>query len=146
MQPARLLILIKYFNLTKSEFANKIGITPQALHNYLVKDRNVGFKFARKIKNVFSEINVDWLIDGKGEMLVNITKDVTNLISSNESSEEYIRKELKLKNELLKLKDEKILQLEAENQALKIRESAENNKTDNDNIINNNVVRKKRNK
>jgi transcriptional regulator with XRE-family HTH domain len=64
----RVLILIKEYGLTASEFADKIDVQRSSM-SHLVSGRNKpSLDFIQKILNNFSDINPTWLIMGTGPM------------------------------------------------------------------------------
>ncbi len=64
----RVLILIKDYGLTASEFADKIDVQRSSM-SHLVSGRNKpSLDFIQKVLNNFSDINPTWLIMGTGPM------------------------------------------------------------------------------
>lgn len=64
----RVLVLIKDYGLTASEFADKIDVQRSSM-SHLVSGRNKpSLDFIQKILNNFSDINPSWLIMGTGPM------------------------------------------------------------------------------
>lgn len=67
----RILSIIKYFNLSPSDFAEEIGVQRSSI-SHLISGRNKpSLEFIQKILYRFSEINPEWILNGKGEMLKN---------------------------------------------------------------------------
>jgi transcriptional regulator with XRE-family HTH domain len=67
----RILSIIKYFNLSPSDFAEEIGVQRSSI-SHLISGRNKpSLEFVQKILVRFPEINPDWILSGKGEMLRN---------------------------------------------------------------------------
>jgi transcriptional regulator with XRE-family HTH domain len=65
----RILSIIKYFNLSPSDFAEEIGVQRSSI-SHLISGRNKpSLEFIQKILVRFSEINPEWILNGKGEML-----------------------------------------------------------------------------
>lgn len=66
--------LRKALDLTQQEFANRIGTTANVLTNYETGRRNPS---SSVINNICKEFNVNetWLRTGKGEMLIQLSKD-----------------------------------------------------------------------
>ena len=99
----RLEKIADYYNLNKSSFANKIGIPSQTLGNYF-NGREPDVKTIRLIIETFVDINAEWLITGKGEMLkkegkefspdvIDIIKQQSQTINSQQKTiEELIKK------------------------------------------------------
>lgn len=54
---------------SKTEFANKLGMSDQTFRSFLTRDNRVpNFEFFVRISHVFPQVNLDWLILGKGSM------------------------------------------------------------------------------
>lgn len=57
---------------SKSDFERKCGLTHNYLYNTTINTKsNVGVDHIAKIHKVFPELNIVWVITGKGSMLVN---------------------------------------------------------------------------
>ena len=65
----RLLQIMKWQGMTQNEFAAAIGISPASLSSIINGHNNPTIKYIYAINNRFPEINQNWLIFGKGEML-----------------------------------------------------------------------------
>lgn len=66
----RLNKIFKHYNMTKySEFAEKTGLSHQVSSNYLKGKQKPDAERLIQIIQSFDEINVEWLMLGKGEML-----------------------------------------------------------------------------
>lgn len=59
--------LRKKLNLTKDEFALKLGIAPRAYVNYERGERKPPYEMLIKLSDEF-DVNLNWLINDKGEM------------------------------------------------------------------------------
>jgi transcriptional regulator with XRE-family HTH domain len=67
----RILSIIKYFNLSPSDFAEKIGVQRSSI-SHLISGRNKpSLEFIQKILSRFPEINPEWILSGNGKMLKN---------------------------------------------------------------------------
>lgn len=60
--------IIEHKQLTANSFASSINISPQRLGKYL-KDRDPDYDTIKRILETFVDIDPDWLLTGKGEML-----------------------------------------------------------------------------
>ena len=78
----RILEIIKYYNLSSSQFANEIGIQRSAISHILSGRNKPSLDLILKILNKFPEINTDWLILGNGEMIKN--RDESNIPVKND--------------------------------------------------------------
>lgn len=67
----RILTIIKYFNISPSDFAEAIGVQRSSI-SHLISGRNKpSLEFIQKILSRYPEINTEWLLNGSGEMLKN---------------------------------------------------------------------------
>ncbi len=67
----RILTIIKYFNLSPSDFAEAIGVQRSSI-SHLISGRNKpSLEFIQKIFSRFPEINPEWMLTGNGDMLKN---------------------------------------------------------------------------
>jgi transcriptional regulator with XRE-family HTH domain len=65
----RILSVIKHFNLSPSDFSEEIGVQRSSI-SHLISGRNKpSLEFVQKILNRFPEINPEWILNGKGDML-----------------------------------------------------------------------------
>ena len=69
----RLRDLRKHLNLTQTEFGNCIGMSRDAIAGY-ERGVNVSEPTIRLICKEFN-VNYDWLVDGKGSMFVELSKE-----------------------------------------------------------------------
>jgi transcriptional regulator with XRE-family HTH domain len=63
--------VLSYTNLSKSEFARKIGMEQSTANSQLIGRRGVSLELVSKIAKNIPEISSDWLLNGDGEMLEN---------------------------------------------------------------------------
>lgn len=61
----RILEVIKSSELGQSEFANRIGISPSALHHILNGRNKPSLDFVLKLHDCFPEIDLIWLLTGE---------------------------------------------------------------------------------
>lgn len=62
----RLKVILDYYNLTSSNFAEKIDV-PRSSISHLLSGRNKpSLDFILKVDKAFEEVNLDWLLYGKG--------------------------------------------------------------------------------
>ena len=55
-------------NLTQSQFADSIGVGRASVSHILAGRNKPGYDFIEKMASRYPEINLDWLITGKGKM------------------------------------------------------------------------------
>lgn len=68
--------IIEYSKLSASEFADEIDVQRSSISHITSGRNKPSLDFIIKIKDQFPEINWDWLIKGKGEMI--ITKEISS--------------------------------------------------------------------
>ena len=62
----RLEIVLEYYSLSASGFADKIGVQRSSLSHLLSGRNKPSLDFILKIMDVFSEVDLYWLLNGKG--------------------------------------------------------------------------------
>ncbi len=77
--PGRLITFIKYLGLNNSRFADEINVQRSGISHILSGRNKPGMDFISKILESYPDLNPDWLIMGRGEMLKtgkNLIKEV----------------------------------------------------------------------
>ncbi len=88
--------LITSEQLTASKFADKIGVRRSNISHILSGRNKPSLDFIEKVMSCFKDLNLDWLILGKGEMYQKKnTKDLFNPASIPQSKEVPTNKEEK---------------------------------------------------
>ncbi|OUO00436.1 hypothetical protein [Bacteroides clarus] len=67
--------LIDGYKLSKNAFANKINMEQTTVNNQLIGKRSVSIDLILNILLAFPEISSEWLLRGKGNMLIEGSKD-----------------------------------------------------------------------
>lgn len=116
---------INYLDITDSAFAKKIGVTQSVIASMFLRGTEPSAKVISSVLAVFDDISAEWLLRGKGEMLIsaNQSKDenterISRLVDTiatlqgtiNEQSKTiqvYEDKVRKLNGELTMLKNER---------------------------------------
>ncbi len=62
-------VLLEKLNLTASDFATKIEVQRSAMSHILSGRNKPSVAVLNKIINKFTNVNIEWLISGKGEIL-----------------------------------------------------------------------------
>ncbi len=79
----RLLKIMEHFNYSPSIFADEIGVIRSSISHIISGRNNPGLELLQKVLIRFPQISSDWLLLGRGEMLLNEneleTKMVTNV-------------------------------------------------------------------
>ena len=65
---------MQFYNMSATQFASEIGIQRSALSHIMSGRNKPSLDFMIKLKTRFDEINSDWLLFGKGKMLVQAEK------------------------------------------------------------------------
>jgi transcriptional regulator with XRE-family HTH domain len=65
----RIELILKTQNLTPTQFADAIGIQRSGMSHILSGRNNPSLDFVMKVLNRFPEINAEWLLTGKNQML-----------------------------------------------------------------------------
>lgn len=91
----RILELIsKFCNGNNIEFSEKTGINKATISNLKNGKTNPTLEMVYKIQNAFPNINLDWLINGKGDMFNNLStessKAIDNKVSGIQASLPFI--------------------------------------------------------
>ncbi|WKS94559.1 helix-turn-helix domain-containing protein [Riemerella columbina] len=79
--------IIKYSELTASDFADEIDVQRSSISHITSGRNKPSLDFIVKIKNRFPEIAWDWLINGEGEMLISQNTDTKTEESTTETEE-----------------------------------------------------------
>ncbi len=90
----RVKMVMEKENMISSQFADEIGINTSKLSHILNGRNNPSLDVMQKILNRFTNINAEWLIQGKGSMYSQIKDSDSpslfdNYCSSNEKSNSY---------------------------------------------------------
>ena len=88
--------LISKQNLTATQFAGEIGVQRSAVSHLLSGRNKPSLDFMLKIKNRFSEVNLDWLLLGTGKMILSMQDEQKNIENK---QEDLFQEEVKLKVE-----------------------------------------------
>lgn len=62
----RLEIILDYYSLTASSFADKIGVQRSSLSHLLSGRNKPSLDFILKIIDIFPDVNLYWILNGKG--------------------------------------------------------------------------------
>ena len=128
----RIYQFIEYKGITKAEFCKKTGISYGNFKGNASKSEVGGSQIA-KILETFEEINPDWLLLGRGEMLRNYSFNINNgngqivgnnnkinadFRSYNSDSPDVLRAQIEVLEERIKEKDAQIKEKDAQIKAL----------------------------
>jgi transcriptional regulator with XRE-family HTH domain len=65
----RLKMILSYYQLNSADFSNKVGVQKSSISHLLSGRNKPSFDFINKLAVAFDEINIEWFVTGKGEML-----------------------------------------------------------------------------
>jgi transcriptional regulator with XRE-family HTH domain len=87
----RIELLIKQLNLNNNSFSKRIGLTSSTTIGNIVGGRKnePSFELLRKIITSFEQLNITWLMTGKGEMFVNNEQIVQEFENKLETIKEF---------------------------------------------------------
>lgn len=116
--------IIKHYNLSPNEFSRKLGFDRSTkIYNIVSDSTGVSTDIIVAIANSFEEINLEWLLLGKGEMIKrndldnNLREPFENY--NNPKNEMNMDLEFKQKDQLISILLDKIALLEKELSFLK---------------------------
>ena len=65
----RIKIIMSELGENQNSFSKKIGVTPSTIATAFERNKSVNTDLIQKITNVFTNISLEWLLAGKGNML-----------------------------------------------------------------------------
>lgn len=106
----RVMELMMHLGLSKSAFAQSIQVSAPVITHISSGRNKVGLDVAQKILQAYPQINTDWLILGKGEMIsTDNYRRIEDLKDRIEQIDGHLRNVLKdvhiTQNEIIGLKD-----------------------------------------
>ncbi|MFY0481044.1 helix-turn-helix domain-containing protein [Flavobacterium sp. PLA-1-15] len=105
----RLEILMEHLGMNASSFADKIGVQRSSISHLLSGRNKPSLDFVMKILDIFPDVNLYWILNGKGNLLkgevdyeatleTKNEDDHTPILSSNSSEEKNIEKKIEVEN------------------------------------------------
>lgn len=100
----RLGIILEYYSLNASSFADKIGVQRSSLSHLLSGRNKPSLDFILKILDVFPEVDLYWILNGRGSFPKSELKDdqiiaTSTPTSTNQFIETVVEKKTKLLSE-----------------------------------------------
>ncbi len=80
----RINLLLKAKNITARQFAEEIGIQPSGMSHILSGRNNPSLDFVMKVVKRWPEVNINWLMFGKGEMYVGLPSSAPTVSQAEE--------------------------------------------------------------
>lgn len=74
----RLEYIMKYYGLSASSFADKIGVQRSSISHILSGRNKPSLEFVMKVLSPFPEVDLYWLLNGKGEFPKNVKSQPEN--------------------------------------------------------------------
>lgn len=90
----RIIELMEYYNLSSSQFADKIGVQRSSISHILSGRNKPSYDFLQKIIGVFPNIDANWLLNGKGTMEKRLEKPVISIKEQDLFSQKTVINEL----------------------------------------------------
>ena len=84
----RLQSFIKYLGLNNTRFADEINVQRSGISHILSGRNKPGLDFIYKIFSSYPDLNPDWLIMGRGEMIKGVRDTRTNVVEPDKPSPE----------------------------------------------------------
>jgi transcriptional regulator with XRE-family HTH domain len=81
---SRLKKILEHHHLTASQFADQIGVQRSSISHILSGRNKPSLDFVLKVTNQFSDVDIYWLLNGKGSYPKNGSSSPTSLFSQPE--------------------------------------------------------------
>ena len=98
----RLEQLLSYYGINASAFADKIGVQPSSISHLLSGRNKPSLEFVLKVVKNFPEVNLYWLLNGKGTFPSNQTSQERIPEASPKAANQSIQRKDKLSDETLR--------------------------------------------
>ena len=83
----RLQKIIDFHDETASSFSEKIGVQRSSISHILSGRNKPSLDFVMKVLHTYPDVELYWLLNGKGNFPKNNRKDITKIISDDTSNE-----------------------------------------------------------
>ena len=80
--------ILEYYNLSASQFADKVGVQRSSISHVLSGRNKPSLEFVQKVLQNFPEISSDWIISGKGNIIAEIENSDLFTDNNNEKNED----------------------------------------------------------
>ena len=95
----RLKELRKQLKLSQKDFGNKLGVGDTAISKIEKGENKLSYRMALSICSIFN-VNIDWLLEGKGDIFVSLPNLLFDQISEKYELDDFDRKLLRSYMEL----------------------------------------------
>lgn len=92
----RLKKILQHHNLTASLFADKIGVQRSSISHILSGRNKPSLDFILKVTTIFKDVNIHWLLNGKGVFPAEAEKGFTSTPTNSLFSSEEINSSKKI--------------------------------------------------
>lgn len=92
--------IMEYSRLGQQGFSDQVGLSKSVISKVVREKANAGMKVVFQVLDAFPEVNADWLIRGRGEMIISkkkqnngdsLEKEVENLKTRIEDLEKKVK-------------------------------------------------------
>ncbi len=80
--------IMEKLEIDATTLSKKIGVEPSSISHILSGRNKPSFNFLSKLAETFPQLNINWLVTGKGEMLID--KNINYVKQKGESSENQL--------------------------------------------------------
>ncbi len=89
----RLEQILQYYDLSASVFADRIGVQRSSISHLLTGRNKPSLEFVLKVVKAFPEVNLYWLLNGKGSFPSSKERNISSIPSDNETKAPIARSE-----------------------------------------------------
>ena len=109
----RIAWVMKELDHNNNSFAKSIGVTPQGLHGIITGKNKPSYDMLFAIASKYTDVNIDWLVMGRGEMMHGKTPTTTLEETTRKSEDsDFLRRQLDECNKNLTYFRERVVALE----------------------------------
>ena len=123
----RLEIYINYKQLSKNQFDKSIGASNGYIGKQIRNNASIGGDIIEKIASVYTDLNLNWLISGIGEMIQSSYAQGYNIVEERPPPYDKKCKECEEKDKMIEILKEHIETLKQLNETLITKTSAKDN-------------------
>jgi len=130
--------ILLYLGISPSQFADELGVQRSGISHILSERNKPSLEFIQKVLLKYKEINPEWLMTGKGEMLRgSVQRSLFSLTPEEISTNEVSQPELEIKNTDLSIDNQKLNELTTGTSSSEIHAKPHESNTENKSLIGN---------